>query len=146
MIRRPPRSTLFPYTTLFRSATTSWLGVVVMFAASSAAFLALGVLAAAATIVFKRGGTVVGVAIFAMTFAGGALFPLGVLPGWLETIGKAMPTRFAFDGLRGALFGGGWGTEAAALAGISAVAVPISVWLFDLALERAKRQGSLAQY
>src|SRR5258705_3332769 len=24
MIRRPPRSTLFPYTTLFRSRTTSW--------------------------------------------------------------------------------------------------------------------------
>src|SRR5256885_9242003 len=26
MIRRPPRSTLFPYTTLFRSALTWWLG------------------------------------------------------------------------------------------------------------------------
>src|SRR3712207_8026374 len=25
MIRRPPRSTLFPYTTLFRSPRTSWL-------------------------------------------------------------------------------------------------------------------------
>src|SRR2546426_6811846 len=25
MIRRPPRSTLFPYTTLFRSPTTPWL-------------------------------------------------------------------------------------------------------------------------
>src|SRR3712207_9019790 len=26
MIRRPPRSTLFPYTTLFRSDAVSWLG------------------------------------------------------------------------------------------------------------------------
>src|ERR1039458_6599652 len=26
MIRRPPRSTLFPYTTLFRSATVGWVG------------------------------------------------------------------------------------------------------------------------
>src|SRR5258708_39835161 len=25
MIRRPPRSTLFPYTTLFRSTSTSWV-------------------------------------------------------------------------------------------------------------------------
>src|SRR2546429_6996928 len=25
MIRRPPRSTLFPYTTLFRSSATAWL-------------------------------------------------------------------------------------------------------------------------
>src|SRR5258708_20496493 len=28
MIRRPPRSTLFPYTTLFRSSGTKFLGVV----------------------------------------------------------------------------------------------------------------------
>src|SRR3712207_7915087 len=27
MIRRPPRSTLFPYTTLFRSRNQQWLGV-----------------------------------------------------------------------------------------------------------------------
>src|SRR5256885_3723405 len=27
MIRRPPRSTLFPYTTLFRSVEKNWLGV-----------------------------------------------------------------------------------------------------------------------
>src|SRR5256885_11658747 len=26
MIRRPPRSTLFPYTTLFRSPLSNWLG------------------------------------------------------------------------------------------------------------------------
>src|SRR5258708_31804501 len=36
MIRRPPRSTLFPYTTLFRSATTYMTPVVVL----SDAFLA----------------------------------------------------------------------------------------------------------
>src|SRR2546426_8371301 len=27
MIRRPPRSTLFPYTTLFRSPAKNWLGM-----------------------------------------------------------------------------------------------------------------------
>src|SRR3712207_8785444 len=30
MIRRPPRSTLFPYTTLFRSAVTTWLHRIVV--------------------------------------------------------------------------------------------------------------------
>src|SRR5256885_7430879 len=33
MIRRPPRSTLFPYTTLFRSALTAWY-----FAAQNASY------------------------------------------------------------------------------------------------------------
>src|SRR6266540_2508943 len=31
MIRRPPRSTLFPYTTLFRSAVPAWLGLSIVF-------------------------------------------------------------------------------------------------------------------
>src|SRR2546430_12451465 len=37
MIRRPPRSTLFPYTTLFRSRMTCFLGVYDVFSASLAA-------------------------------------------------------------------------------------------------------------
>src|SRR5256885_7227989 len=31
MIRRPPRSTLFPYTTLFRSRSTGWLVICARF-------------------------------------------------------------------------------------------------------------------
>src|SRR2546427_6590764 len=30
MIRRPPRSTLFPYTTLFRSIVLTWLGAILI--------------------------------------------------------------------------------------------------------------------
>src|SRR2546429_5479711 len=30
MIRRPPRSTLFPYTTLFRSVSADWLTLVML--------------------------------------------------------------------------------------------------------------------
>src|SRR5438876_8452832 len=36
MIRRPPRSTLFPYTTLFRSARTTWMVVGLALAAAMA--------------------------------------------------------------------------------------------------------------
>src|SRR3712207_8455101 len=32
MIRRPPRSTLFPYTTLFRSASTNWTDLAALLA------------------------------------------------------------------------------------------------------------------
>src|SRR3712207_9041453 len=47
MIRRPPRSTLFPYTTLFRSllpplVARPWLSVVVLVAAFGAAGASLG--------------------------------------------------------------------------------------------------------
>ncbi len=123
-----------------------WGGAVAVLCAASLSFLPLGILAAAATVVFKRGQNLVGIAIFAMTFAGGALFPLGVLPGWLEAIGKVLPTRFAFDGMRRALFGGSWGPDAGILAAIGVVGIPIALRLFALAIERAKRDGTLAQY
>src|SRR5436190_12007836 len=42
MIRRPPRSTLFPYTTLFRSTTSVWLVTEVARQWRSARFLGNG--------------------------------------------------------------------------------------------------------
>src|SRR5260370_41773964 len=44
MIRRPPRSTLFPYTTLFRSHVAGW-GLLLVYGAQDPSFLALGGLA-----------------------------------------------------------------------------------------------------
>jgi ABC-2 type transport system permease protein len=123
-----------------------WAGVALMLLSAAAAFLPLGMLAAAATVVFKRGGTIVGVAIFAMTLVGGAFFPIDVLPTVLQAIGSLVPTRFAFDGLRAALYGGSWATDALVLAAMSVVGIPLALWVFSRALEQAKRHGSLAQY
>ena len=72
--------------------STDWPGVAVMLLTASLAFAPIGVLGAAATIVFKRGGTIAGLIVFAMTFVSGALFPLSLLPDWLQPIGRAMPT------------------------------------------------------
>ena len=124
-----------------------WVGVVAMLLAAGFAFAPIGVLAAGAAIAFKRATSVAGVIVFAMTFVSGALFPVSVLPDWLQMIGEAMPTWFAFEGLRDALFEGeGWGTDAAALVAFGALALPCSIWLLTVALGWAKRQGTLAQY
>jgi ABC-2 type transport system permease protein len=129
------------------TGSVDWLGVVAMLAAASVAFVPFGVLGAAATIVFKRGGAIAGLAVFAMTFVSGALFPLSVLPPWLQAIGRAMPTRFAFDGLRAALYAnGGWEADAVVLLAIAAIALPFSAWVFGRALGHARRAGTLAQY
>lgn len=123
-----------------------WPGVVLMLLSAAVAFLPLGILAAAATVVFKRGDTIVGVVIFGMTLVGGAYFPTEVLPDWLQAIGRVMPTRFAYDGLRGALYGGSWETDVLVLMAMAIVGIPLALWAFSRALERAKRDGSLAQY
>jgi ABC-2 type transport system permease protein len=123
------------------------VGVAVVLVLSGFAFIPLGIAAAAVTVVLKRGGAIVDAGVFAMTFVSGALFPLAVLPGWLQAIGKVMPTRPAFDGLRHALFGGGgWGGNALVLLAIGVVGAPLSIALLDAALRHARRAGTLAQY
>lgn len=130
-----------------RADDVNWEGVVVIVVFSAVAMLGVGVLAAAATVVFKRAGSIVTVAVFAMTFVSGALFPTSVLPDWLAAIGRVMPTAASFTGLRQALYGGDavW-PQALVLAGWAAVLLPVSLKLFSVAVDRARARGSLAQY
>ncbi len=128
-------------------SNTDWAGFLAMLVTTAVAMSAIGIGTAAVVLVVKRGNTVAGLVIFAMSLVSGAFFPVSVLPDWLETIGQVMPTRFAFDGFRSALFeGGGWETDAAMLAAFSVVAVPLAVWVFSRGMLHARRAGTLAQY
>jgi ABC-type multidrug transport system permease subunit len=125
----------------------NWVGVVVVLLAAGLALLGLGVALGALVIAFKRGNNIIGFVSLALGFAGGAFFPLAVLPGWLEFVGKLVPTRFIFDGMRGALFeGSGWGQDAVVLLGYSAVGLPLALWAFSRAVRHARTMGSLAEY
>jgi ABC-type multidrug transport system permease subunit len=125
----------------------SWAGAVLVLVAAWLALLGIGVALGAAVIVFKRGNNIVGFVSLALGFAGGAFFPLAVLPGWLEFVGKLMPTRFIFDGMRAALFQGtGWGQDALILLGYSVIGLPLALWAFSRAVRHARRLGSLAEY
>ena len=86
-------------------------------------------------LVVKRGDLVTGMILFAMGFISGAVFPVSVLPDWIQPLGEIVPTRFAFDGLRAALFEGtGWYGDALALAGSQSYSFPLAIWLFARAL------------
>lgn len=125
----------------------SWVGLAAVLVASGLAFSALGILSGAAVLVVKRGAILVGTAIFGMSVISGSVFPRDVLPPWLEWVGGLMPTRFSFDGVRGALFGhGGWRFDAMTLALFGVVSIPVAVWIFARALRHARRAGTLAQY
>lgn len=128
-------------------ADADWLGFVVVMIATGAALLGLGVALGALVLVIKRATVAVTLATFALGLLGGAFFPVSVLPDWLQPVAAVIPTRFAFDGLRAALFeGGGWEGDAAALLVIAIVSLPIALWLFRAALDFCRRTGSLVQY
>jgi ABC-2 type transport system permease protein len=123
------------------------VGLVIVLTAAAVAFSALGIFLAAVTMVIKRGDTLVGMVVYAMGFISGAFFPVSVLPGWIEPIGRVMPTRFAFDGLRSAMFhGSGWMGDIGALLLFGIIGIPFALWLFQYALEIGRRRGSLGQY
>jgi ABC-2 type transport system permease protein len=127
-------------------AHASWLGLVVVLTATATAMSSIGIATAAAVMVIKRGQSISALLIFGLGMLGGAFFPVSVLPEWLQPLAAVVPTRFAFDGLRAALYGGSWWSDALVLFGFSAVTVPAAIWLFDRALLHGRRAGSLAQY
>jgi ABC-2 type transport system permease protein len=129
------------------TSQASWIGLGAMLVAAGAAMSALGIIAGAVVLVVKRGEIILAALITAMGLVGGAFFPIEVLPSWLQPLGDVVPTRFAYDGLRAALFrGGGWEDDALLLLAFASIFIPAGVWLGGRALEFTRRRGSLSQY
>jgi ABC-2 type transport system permease protein len=127
--------------------TPSWPGLTLIFLATGTALATIGIVSGAFTLLFKRGATVIGLALFSMTLLSGSVFPISTLPDWLEPVGRVLPLRFAFDGARAALFqGAGWEWDALWLTVFGAVGIPIAVLAFERALARTKRMATLGQY
>jgi ABC-type multidrug transport system permease subunit len=129
------------------TSQASWLGLAAILLATGAAMSALGMVAGSVVLVAKRGEIVIAALLTAMGLVGGAFFPIEVLPSWLQPVGEIVPTRFAYDGLRAALFrGGDWEGDALVLLAFAAVCLPAAVWLGGRALDFTRRRGSLSQY
>lgn len=124
-----------------------WVGFAVVLVVSGVALTCIGVALAALVLVVKRAEVFVSAATLALTLLGGAYFPVSVLPGWVEPLARILPTRFAFDGVRAALFRGeDWAVPAVSLAAFSAAALPLGLLIFKRGLVFAKSRGSLASY
>lgn len=127
--------------------STSWIGLVLVFLATGAAIAPIGILAGAAVFVWKRGHVISATLVFLMTILAGMVFPVSVLPDWLESLSALIPLRYAFDGARQALFvGSGWEDDVLALIAAAAILWPFSIYLFSKAAAWARRKGSLSEY
>ena len=124
-----------------------WVGFIIILLGSGAALGAVGVLLGSFVIAIKRGDSLIVLTSFVLTLFGGAVFPRAVLPEWLQIVTVVVPTRFAFDGVRNALFlGGAWAEEATSLFLEACVLFPLSLVAFGVAVARARHNGSLGEY
>ena len=126
---------------------TSFVGLGLILIATGVTLSAIGVFLGALVLVLKQGETLAGLVTFGFGLLSGALFPRELLPGWLEALGDVLPTRFALDGMRRALFeGAGWQGDFLALLVTAVILLPVSIACFSYALRVVKRSGSLSQY
>lgn len=125
----------------------SVLGIVVGLPALMATFAAVGVVLAAVAVVFKQVEALLGLVTTGSALLAGIYFPIGVLPAPLRLIAEALPFTWGVDLLRAALLRGELaGGRLALLVGFALVALPLSLWLFRLAIDHARRRGTLTQF
>ena len=113
-------------------------------------FMSLGILSAAGTVIFKQGEPIAWLFGAFSALLGGAMFPISVMPHWLQIISKVFPITYSLDALRLAVLKGYsvamLSNQLITLVSMSIVLFPLSLKIFNWAVERGKRDGTLMQY
>ena len=131
----------------FNISPTSLVGILVGLPALIATFAAVGVAVAACAVIFKQITALLGLIATGLALLTGVYFPTNVLPGPLEVIAEALPFTWGIDVLRAALLQGEVaGTRLGMLVGFAIVSLPVSLWLFRLSIDHARRRGTLTQF
>jgi ABC-2 type transport system permease protein len=125
----------------------NWAAVAAVLVATLLAFSGLGILSASYLLLFKRGNPAKWFFLGVSGLVGGMLFPISVLPDWLQIVARLNPVTYALDAMRAALLGGAgfhavWRPLLILLL-FSAVLLPLSMAVFAWALRRTKTTGTL---
>lgn len=125
----------------------NWAAVAAVLLATLLAFSGLGILSASYLLLFKRGNPAKWFLLGVSGVTGGMLFPVSVLPDWLQFVARFNPVAYALDAMRAAMIGGA-GFHAVwqpilVLLGFAAVLLPFSMAIFAWALRRTKSTGTL---
>jgi ABC-2 type transport system permease protein len=125
----------------------NWLSVIAVLIATLLAFSGLGLLSGAYLLLFKRGNPSKWFLLGVSSVAGGMLFPVTILPEWLQFVARLNPVTYALEAMRASLLNAASIFEIARPLGIlllfAAVLLPISIVVFGWALRRTKITGTL---
>ena len=126
----------------------NWLSVFVVLVATLLAFSGLGIFSSAYLLLFKRGNPAKWFILGVSGVVGGILFPVSILPDWLQFIARLNPVMYALDAMRASLLDGA-GVPAIVrplliLLLFAAILLPSSMLAFSWALRRTKITGTLS--
>jgi ABC-2 type transport system permease protein len=128
----------------------NWLGALLVLGASVLAFSGLGILSASYLLIFKRGNPVNWAILGLSTVVGGMMYPISVLPAWLQYVARLIPVTYSLEGMRAAILGHASTGELlppiAVLLLFAALLLPASFAIFSWALRRTKITGTLTHF
>ena len=128
----------------------NWPIAIVSLVIAVVAFNALGLIASAYVIVLKQGNPVTLVLTAASSLLAGVLYPVAVLPEWLQAIAGLLPLTHALELARRAILVGeevdALIAPLASLLILAVVLLVVGAWTVDRAVRIAKTDGSLSQY
>jgi len=131
----------------FAPRAANWSGAFAVMAASVLSFAGLGILSASYSVLFKRGNPAKWVVLGVSGLVAGLMYPVSVLPPWLQFVARLIPVTYSLQGMRAALLAGArWGEiwpSVGALLLFAAVLLPISFGVFAWALRRTRVTGTL---
>lgn len=120
-----------------------------VFVPAALTFLSLGSVSAAFIMVVKEGDPVLLIYGAVSAIVGGTLFPVEVLPEWVQSAAALFPLTHALSGMRAALAGATPAEvldQARVLAIMAAILLPFGQVVFRWAVGRSKLEGTLDQY
>jgi ABC-2 type transport system permease protein len=128
----------------------NWLGACLVLGASVLAFSGLGVLSASYLLIFKRGNPMNWAILGLSSVVGGMLYPISVLPVWLQRVARLIPVTYSLEGMRAAILGHASTRELlpsiAGLLFFALLLLPVSFAIFSWALRRTKVTGTLTHF
>ena len=128
----------------------NWLGALLVLGASVLAFSGVGILSASYLLIFKRGNPVNWAILGLSSVVGGMMYPISVLPVWLQYVARLIPVTYSLEGMRAAILGHASTRELLpSIAGLllfAALLLPISFAIFSWALRRTKVTGTLTHF
>jgi len=128
----------------------NWLGAFLVLGASVLAFSGLGILSASYLLIFKRGNPVNWAILGLSSVLGGMMYPISVLPVWLQHVARLIPVTYSLEGMRAAILSHASTRELLpSIAGLllfSAILLPVSFAIFSWAVRRTKITGTLTHF
>ncbi len=128
----------------------NWAAAALILTLAIIVFSGLGILSASFIMVFKRGSPLAWLFGGLSWLLGGVLYPVTILPRWLQQISALLPITHAIEGMRAALLQAApwselWHSLGPLLLFAFAV-LPLSLLSFQYATRRTRITGTLAHY